>query len=122
MKKIINWILCVVFLLFAYLQFNDPDPLIWVMVYGTVAVFFAVSNFVTIPKIVFYTVILGLVLFSIMHFDFFTAWLKSDDKSELVGDMVYEKPYIEGTREFMGLLIAIGALIYLFKQNMRKSP
>ncbi len=121
MKKIINWILCIVFLLFTYLQFNDPDPLIWVMVYGTVAVFFAASNFITIPKIVFYTLILGLILFSIMHFDFFTTWLKSDDKSELVGDMVYEKPYIEGAREFMGLLIAIGALIYLVKQNTSKS-
>ncbi len=121
MKKIINWILCIVFLLFTYLQFNDPDPLIWVMVYGTVAVFFAVSNFIAIPKIVFYTLILGLILFSIMHFDFFTTWLKSDDKSELVGDMVYEKPYIEGAREFMGLLIAIVALIYLVKQNTSKS-
>lgn len=119
MKKYINWVLFVVFLLFAYLQLNDPDPIIWVLVYGIVALFFALSNFVKIPKIVFYTVILAMILFSLMHFGFFTDWLKSEDKSELVGEMVYEKPYIEGTREFMGLVIAISALVYLFKQHSK---
>ncbi len=117
MKKIINWILCVIFLLFAYLQFNDPDPVIWVAIYLIVALLFAISNYMTIPKIVFYSIILALLIFSFMHLDFFTTWLKSEDKSELVGDMVYEKPYIEGTREFMGILIAIGALIYLLRQK-----
>lgn len=120
MKKFINWALCIVFLLFAYLQLNDPDPLVWVLVYAVVAVFFAVSNFIRIPGLVFYSVILAMVLFSLMHFGFFTEWLKSDDKTELVGEMVYEKPYIEGTREFMGLLIAIGALIYLKKQHSKE--
>lgn len=121
MKKYINWALFTVFLLFAYLQLNDPDPIIWVVVYGTVALFFALSNFIKIPKIVFYTVIFAMILFSIMHFGFFTDWLQSDNKSELVGDMVYEKPYIEGTREFMGLLIAILALGYLLRQHSKSS-
>lgn len=117
MKKIINWVLCVVFLLFAYLQLNDPDPMIWVLVYGVVALLFALTNFIRIPNIVFYAIIFGLILLCIQHFYFFTDWLKSDDKTELVGDMVYEKPYIEGTREFMGLIIALIALGYLLKQH-----
>ncbi|MGI9531526.1 transmembrane 220 family protein [Lutimonas sp.] len=120
-KKYINWGLFLVFVLFAYLQLNDPDPVIWVLVYGTVALFFALSNFIKIPKIVFYLVILAMILFSLMHFGFFTDWLKSDDKSELVGEMVYKKPYIEGTREFMGLLIGIVALVYLSRQNSKES-
>jgi len=61
-------------------------------------------------------VILAFALFAFYHVGHFYDWLLSDDKSELFGDMIYDKPYIEGTREFMGLLIAIGALIYLLKR------
>ena len=49
-KKLINFIICGIFLLFSYVQLNDPDPYVWVVVYGLVAVLFAASNFVRIPK------------------------------------------------------------------------
>lgn len=119
--RIINLFICTIFLLFTYVQLNDPDPYVWVMVYGLVAILFAVSNFVRIPKIIFQAVILALVLFAFFHVGYFYDWLLSDDKSELFGDMVYDKPYVEGTREFMGLLIAIGALVYLLKTS-NKNP
>jgi hypothetical protein len=115
-EKLINWLICAIFFLFAYVQLNDPDPYVWVMVYGLVAILFAVSNFVNIPKIIIKVFILTLLLFAFYHAEFFYEWLLSDDKSELFGDMIYAKPYVEGTREFMGLLIAIGALIYLLKR------
>ena len=40
--NLINWIVCVVFLLFAFVQLNDPDPYVWVAIYGLIAIFFAV--------------------------------------------------------------------------------
>lgn len=115
-KKLINFIICGIFFLFAYVQLNDPDPYVWIVVYGLVAVLFAVSNFVRIPRMMIQVVILAFALFAFYHVGHFYDWLLSDDKSELFGDMIYDKPYIEGTREFMGLLIAIGALIYLLKR------
>jgi hypothetical protein len=30
----LNWIMCALFLLSAWLQWNDPDPLRWVAIYG----------------------------------------------------------------------------------------
>ncbi len=119
LAKIINWIICFVFLLFAYVQFNDPDPFVWVAVYGVVALLFALANFVKIPKIVTQGIILALGLFALFHAGFFYDWMLSKDKSELFGDMIYNKPYIEGTREFMGLLIAIGALMYLQNRSSK---
>ena len=116
-KKLINLIICCIFLLFAYVQLNDPDPYVWVIVYGLVAVLFAVSIFVRIPKVMIQVVILAFILFAFYHVGNFYDWLLSNDKSELFGDMIYDKPYIEGAREFMGLLIAIGALIYLLKRS-----
>ncbi len=121
LEKIINLFICAIFLLFTYVQLNDPDPYVWVMVYGLVAILFAVSSFFRIPKIIFQAVILALVLFAFFHVGYFYDWLLSDNKSELFGDMIYAKPYVEGTREFMGLLIAIGALIYLLKKS-NKNP
>jgi len=116
-KKLINLLICCIFLLFAYVQLNDPDPYVWVIVYGLVAVLFAVSIFVRIPKVMIQVVILAFILFAFYHVGNFYDWLLSNDKSELFGDMIYDKPYIEGAREFMGLLIAIGALIYLLKRS-----
>ena len=116
-KKLINLLICCIFLLFAYVQLNDPDPYVWVIVYGLVAMLFAVSIFVRIPKVMIQVVILAFILFAFYHVGNFSDWLLSNDKSELFGDMIYDKPYIEGAREFMGLLIAIGALIYLLKRS-----
>jgi hypothetical protein len=99
--------------MFAYVQFNDPDPVVWILIYGIVAVLLGLSNFLTLPKIVLYVVMAGLILFALFHAGYFLDWLRSEDKSELFGEMVYEKPYIEGTREFLGLLIALGGLWYL---------
>lgn len=117
LEKLINLIICAIFFLFAYVQLNDPDPYVWIMVYGLVAILFAVSNFVNIPKIIIQVIILAMLLFALYHARYFYDWLLSDDKSELFGDMIYNKPYIEGAREFMGLLIAIAALIYLLKRG-----
>ena len=37
-------------------------------------------------------------------------WINSQNHSELLGEMYKEKPYIEDTREFGGLLIALIAI------------
>ncbi len=36
--KILNWILCFLFLLSAVLQYNDPDPLPWMIMWGAAGV------------------------------------------------------------------------------------
>ena len=35
--KILNIILCIMFLLFLGVQYNDPDPYLWMPIYGFVA-------------------------------------------------------------------------------------
>jgi len=110
----------VIFALFAYVQLNDPDPVIWFLVYGLVSLLFLISMFKTVPEIVLYAVMAGLLIFSLFHVGYFFEWIISNDKSELFGKMVYEKPYIEGTREFLGLFIAIGALLYLRSASSKK--
>ncbi|MBT3442589.1 MAG: hypothetical protein HN440_02610, partial [Flavobacteriaceae bacterium] len=42
-------------------------------------------------------------------------YLETENKEEIFGEMVYDKPYLEGTREFIGLLIAAFGIIYQLK-------
>lgn len=117
--KVINWILFVIFLLFALVQLNDPDPVIWFVTYFIVALFAVSSNYLRIPKLYYYLAIAGLVLFSFFHISYFADWISAGDKEELFGEMVYEKPYIEGTREFLGLVLALIAMIYILRHKLQ---
>ncbi len=115
----INIILFVVFFLFAIVQLNDPDPVIWFSIYGIVALVCLVANYKKIPKILLWILIIGLLVYSVSYFHYFKDWFNIDHKEEIFGEMVYEKPYLEGTREFLGLLMAIGALVYQLKKTSK---
>ena len=113
----LNTTLALTFLLFALVQLNDPDPAIWVSIYLLTAAFCAVSIFRTIPRVLLYGFGLVILIYAAMHLEFAVEWLLSENKSELFGEMQQDKYYLEGTREFLGLLIVIFALIYLVFQN-----
>ena len=40
-----------------------------------------------------------------------------DILEEIFGEMVYEKPYLEGSREFLGLLLAALGILYQLKKS-----
>ena len=119
-SKVIHYILAGLFIVFAALQYNDKDPWLWILIYGAVAivalfkVHFAQINFG--PLILTLTLILLFYAFTFVPsvIDFFG----STNKSDLVGKMKAEDPWIEGTREFGGLLIAIIALNYLKRSKI----
>lgn len=116
-KKIVNSILGIIFVLFAVVQLNDPDGVLWFSIYLAVAIICFISIFKEIPKIILWITIGGLVSYSIFHFSLFLDYLQTDHKEEIFGKMVYEKPYLEGSREFMGLLIAALGVAYQLKKS-----
>lgn len=115
-KWAMNIILCVMFSLFAVIQLNDPDPVVWFSIYMAVAVVSILANYVKIPRFVIGIMAVALLVFALMHFSFVVDWLKTEDKSEIFGEMVYDKPYLEGAREFIGLLMAFIALLFHLKK------
>lgn len=119
-RKIINIVLFILFALFAVVQLNDPDPMVWFTIYGIIAIVCLVANFKKIPRILLWALILGLLVYSVTYFPYFRVWFNIDHKEELFGKMVYEKPYLEGTREFLGLIIAVLVLIYQLKRPVFK--
>lgn len=49
--KIINWIFCFLFLLSAVLQFNDPDPVIWMIMWSAAGISCLLFGLGKLPKV-----------------------------------------------------------------------
>lgn len=118
-STIVNAILALIFILFAFVQLNDPDPFIWFSLYLLIAILCVASIFRKVPLALLYGFGLVLLFYAAMHLEFAIEWFLSEDKSELFGEMQKDKYYLEGTREFLGLLIVILAVAYLILQNKK---
>ena len=118
-RKILNYILFVIFVIFAIIQLNDPDGILWFSIYFFVATICLIANFKRISKFILIATITGLLTFSAFHFTLFIDYIQTENKEEIFGAMVYEKPYLEGTREFLGLLIAAFGVVYQLKKRSK---
>ena len=117
--KVINSILGILFLSFAYFQLNDPDPYLWVLLY----VYIALVSFLTVKnKISKWFILPGMlscVLWLGLLMPDFINWMKMGSPS-ITDSMKAEQPHIELTREFLGLAISLGVLFYLyFRHSIR---
>ena len=114
-NKIKNLILFILFVIFAILQLNDPDGLLWFSIYFIVSLICLYNTFKPVPKSILILSIIALMSYSVFHFSLFIDYLNTENKKEIFGEMVYDKPYLEGTREFIGLLLAALGIMYQIK-------
>lgn len=99
-------------MVFAFVQVNDPDPLIWIFIYGNMAVISVLAMF----RLRFRVWILISVIIYLVYASFLVPgayeWFQSPDRSLLFDDLAkMQYPYIEETREFLGLIICLVVLI-----------
>jgi hypothetical protein len=111
LMKIFNGFFAVAFLGFAALQYNDPDALLWIAIYMAMVVVcvLAVRN----RHYKMLALILGLfyVGYSILLAPALLTWWQSGDRSLLFDDIAkMQYPYIEETREILGLVICLCVL------------
>lgn len=117
--KYLHLLVTLLFLLFAYWQFNDPDWPAWVATYGFVAVVAALYAFEARVKPLVYLGLAILLIWWATYIPDFIAWL-SDGAPSITGQMKAESPFIERTREFLGLtlaLIAVGGYSWGFRSR-----
>lgn len=120
--KILKGFFVLMFLGFAVIQYNDPDPLVWFVVYGSMTVVSAMAIWDRYPGQIMIAMAGGFLLLSIMYFEGFLDWLNSADRMLLFSEPAkMELPYIEPAREFMGLLICEAVLILYFYQDKKHS-
>jgi hypothetical protein len=123
--KVFNLIFCLLFVFSAVLQYNDPDPYLWIPIYmyGAVLCWLAFRN-KYYPKayLIGILVYLGYAIYLFFTKDGVWDWITKHKAEDIAATMKAEKPWIEDTREFFGLLILIVVLLinYLYS-TMRKS-
>jgi heme/copper-type cytochrome/quinol oxidase subunit 4 len=114
--RIISAILFLLFFSFAALQYNDPDPVVWIAIYLAIGLPSFLHMINRPSKKVAMVVLIGTCAIALFYLPGFYEWLTRPDKAEIFGEMVYEKPYIEETREFLGLVIGAVALLFQYRK------
>ena len=110
---ILNVIFCIAFIGFAYVNLNDPDAPLWVTIYMVAAICCGLVAFGKFYTTVYLIAIAFYLIYAVILFfakDGVRDWIVKYRRPSIVETMQAEKPWIEKTREFFGLLIVAGAL------------
>jgi len=123
--KAFNLIFCFIFIVFAALQYNDPDPYVWIPIYMYAAVLCWMAFR---KKYNSYALLLGVGVYSIYAvYEFFDEngvwdWITKHNAENITESMKANQPWIEETREFFGLVILITVLLidYFYSRKRLK--
>jgi hypothetical protein len=118
--RVLHFTLAVLFLSFTIVQFNDPDPLLWILIYGAMVAVCVMAAFKLVyPKLMMVQGALYLV-YCVLLWSGVSQWFTSDDKAMLFDDLAkMQYPYIEESREFLGLAICLVVLALYLWLSMR---
>lgn len=111
---IFNIIFIILFVIAACLQYNDPDPYIWMplYLYGAFLCYQATKRkYNQVLYIVGLIVYGGYAAYLFLGADGVLSWVQDHDKESIVQTMHATKPWIEKTREFGGLVMLLFALV-----------
>ena len=122
--KVFNLLFCLLFILSAALQYNDPDPYIWmpIYLYGAVLCWLAFRN-----KFYPRAYLTGIIIYAVYAAGLFfwkngvLDWINKHNAEDIAATMKAEKPWIEETREFFGLIILIVVLMINYFYAKRKA-
>ena len=123
--KVFNGFFIVTFIVFAGLQYNDPDPYIWMPIYLYAALLCWVSirkKFSPAAYWAGFIVYGAYALYKLFDENGLLDWIRKHNAQNIAGTMKAEKPWIEESREFFGLIILIVVLSvnYFVAINKRK--
>ncbi|MDX1546366.1 MAG: transmembrane 220 family protein [Rhodothermales bacterium] len=112
MLRVLDLLLALLFATAAVVQYNDPDPLLWMLFYGCVALVAGTAAFgrYSLPFTLLVTAAAaaGLLLAAPGFIDYLTT----PGAGPLTQQMDAARPYVEQAREFLGLAVALGVLVF----------
>ncbi len=110
MFKIFNVVFAVLFLICAGLQWNDPDPYLWMPLY-LLSVLSCVYAFkgISAKRLNMFNIAVysPYALYNFVVEDGVLSWATEHNFDSLTQSMMASTPWIENTREFGGLIIMI---------------
>lgn len=117
--RITNIILTVLFVLFAIVQYNDPDPWLWIGIYLFMALLSGLASANMYPFWILRGGLIACLIGLGILLPDFIDWLNTGAES-ITQSMKTEKPHIELTREFLGLIICALTLGFYLWQGENK--
>lgn len=123
--KVINIIFALLFSIAAGLQYNDPDPYIWIPLYAVPAILCILAAAYRFYPRLYITVIILAGMYAAYFFfvhDGVLDWIQQHNADDIAQTMKAATPWIERTREFFGLLVIILSqlLNYYFAERRKK--
>ena len=120
--KIFNFIFTFIFILFAALQYNDPDPYLWIPIYLYPALLcYWTFNLKSINKKYYLAGFAGFgtyALYKLFDTNGIVDWIRFHNAANIASTMKAEQPWVEESREFFGLvIILIVLMINYFNEN-----
>lgn len=106
-------LLTVTFAAAAVVQLNDPDPVVWFCLYGLVAAILAMAMLGRFSNALTWGAGLVCAAGSLYLLPSVVELWTRHDVSMLLGPMSPDQPFIEESRESLGLLLAVAALVYV---------
>ena len=121
--KFLHGFLALMFLAFAGLQFNDPNPALWILIYVAMAFMCVLAIFNMYSKTAMAILAAGYIVYCFFLWHGVSEWLAQEDKGVLFDDVLkMEHLYIEESREFLGLVICLVVLAFYTILALRKKP
>lgn len=122
--KYILFFLSVMFFFFASLQFNDPDPMRWILIYSSLGAFSALTALGKTRTYLRYALLAGLAISGIWMVSLlpdFLFWIDMGTPN-IFSSWNEDLTMIELTREFLGLGICTfisGFYLYLYSSRVQ---
>jgi hypothetical protein len=105
--KYLYIILALLMCYFTAVQFNDPDALLWIILYGSSVILLFMAAFNRFPLIPLILVSVAYLVGIVILFPGVIEWINKEHGENLMQKMSDGKMYIEETRECLGLIIAL---------------
>jgi hypothetical protein len=117
--KRFNQLFVFIFILFAVVQYNDPDPYLWIPIYLFPAVLCFLATREKFYKnaytggFIFYSLY---AVYKLLDQNGVIDWMRFHDAANIAATMKAEQPWIEESREFFGLAIILIVLFINYKK------
>ncbi len=122
--KIFNLLFCLLFIVSAGLQYNDPDPYLWIPLYlfSAVLCWFAFKG-KYYPALYLAGILVYIIYAAYLFFieDGMLDWIREHEGENIAQEMKATKPWIEATREVLGLMIMVIVLLVNYFYSRRRT-
>lgn len=116
--KIANFVMAAAFLLSVVVQYNDPDPVRWMAIYGAAMIACILFAF----RRLHWVIPVGIGLIALLWaIDWAPGVLGKTRFSEMFGAWEMKNERIEEAREFWGLMIVAGWMVVLSVVTFRST-